>query len=293
MDIKMIDRLAARLRNGLSRLWGNVTPPSTDLAARMRSLERKVDALSKAMERQDLHSAHGVLKSTKTFDDAFKREKSLYVHYSERAHIALIVAGHYPGGDYLEFGSDGMGTFRNFLSAYDLNALDTSYPDTRFHAFDIFGSVNASDVDQGTEDYFASWTGPSKKKEALSWIQQHGLYGDRCYVHAGLFQQTVPAVLTEYASQENDGKRTIGFAFLDCNITPSYRFLFDHLVWGLKRGGFIYMDEYYLNTDVPPLFRRFGERLLNERKIETEFVTNAGTHGALFKLMGAKYDPSW
>jgi hypothetical protein len=33
----------------------------------------------------------------------------------------MMAAQFFPGGDYFEFGSEGAGTLRNFLTAFDLN----------------------------------------------------------------------------------------------------------------------------------------------------------------------------
>lgn len=228
------------------------------------------------------YGEHGVLAGTAGATIEEKSGMALAWQYRERSKIALAVAGNYAGGDYLEFGSDGMGTFRNFLSAYDMNQVDQRFPDTRFFAFDIFGHADPGARGGTDAAYFERWQGEAKKREARNWIERHGLYVDRCEIVAGYFENTVPAVLERY----RDGARKIGFAFLDCNITSSYRFLFGVLPPAVHPCGFIYMDEYHVNPQVPLLFQAFLEELRATRGFGAQFVRSAGVFGALFRFMG-------
>src|SRR4051794_34487930 len=61
----------------------------------------------------DLFAEHGVMIGTSHLTAAEKQGAQLFFGYKERAEVALAVAQLYPGGDYFEFGSEGMGTFRN------------------------------------------------------------------------------------------------------------------------------------------------------------------------------------
>lgn len=229
-----------------------------------------------------LFGPHGVMLSTATLSPEEKARRAIYWQYRERARIALSVAGNYRGGDYLEFGSDGMGTFRNFLSAYDLNGLDRHFPQTRFYAFDIFGRVDSREMDEYERTYFGHWEGEDKREQAHAFLDQHNLFRNRCEVHAGFFTDTVPPILERYRGVDAE---KIGFAFLDCNITTSYEFLFGLLPPCVNSHGFIYMDEYYENQDVPGLFREFVAELERTRGFGVEFVRNAGVFGALFRFM--------
>jgi hypothetical protein len=52
--------------------------------------------------------------------------------------------------------------------------------------------------------------------------------------------------------------RRIGFAFLDCNIAPSYKTCFDFPRDFIREDrAFIYMDEYFQTNEVPGLFQGF------------------------------------
>ena len=244
----------------------------------------RIAQLEAAATLASLFGPHGVMLSTATLSAAEKSRRAIFWQYQERAQIALAVAGNYCGGDYAEFGSDGMGTFRNFLSAYDLNQVDQWFPDTRFLAFDIFGSAGPRDMDNKESAYFSHWQGSGKEAQARDFLSQHQLYVDRCEIVPGYFQDTVASALQRY---QPPNRRRIGFAFLDCNISASYRYLFGLLSPVLHPRGFVYMDEYYLNPEVPLLFRDFVAELRRTRGIGVEFVRNAGVFGALFRLMDA------
>jgi hypothetical protein len=68
-----------------------------------------------------------------------KLEQAAEYDFTARAEIARDVASHYPRGDYLEFGSAGFSTLRNFLTAFDIHC-GARFPDLRFYAFDVFGN---------------------------------------------------------------------------------------------------------------------------------------------------------
>jgi hypothetical protein len=238
----------------------------------------------------ELFNQHGVLKSTKDIPDSRRIDYALYIPYRERAEIALHVAHFWRGGDYFEFGSDGMATFRNLLTGFDLNGMQAKYPDTRFYAFDIFGECSESiaQKERSERAYFESYAdipGVNKYQQALSTIRDHGLFLDRCVLRKGLFEDTLNQ---EFKDGYKAERRSISFAFLDCNILSSYRTCFDFIIDFVRPGTFVYMDEYYVTQGVPALFDRFCDRLKAEMgDVRPLFVRNAGTFGALF-LLAAK-----
>lgn len=230
-----------------------------------------------------LYGHHGVLENTSNLSDTDKLDHLLWWQFYEKAQCALAAALFYPGGDYLEFGSAGMATFRNFLSAFHLNKLDKKFPDTRFHAFDIFGNIDLTDRNEEEKEYFKDWKEQNAVNEAYDWINQHNLFIDKCEVHPGLFQDTLPSLLSRYMDEDTNKK--VGFAFLDCNITTSYKYVFEQLPPVMHPLGYIYMDEYHINPDVPYLFRKFIDKLKETRAIlGAEHIRNAGSFGALFRL---------
>lgn len=228
---------------------------------------------------------YGVLMSSAAMSHDEKVRDSLYLAYRERAEIALHVAYAYPGGDYFEFGSDGMGTFRNFLTAFDLNELDQRFPDTQFYAFDIFGDMGTKECEINTEDinYFRGYVDNSKYEQAQKYVVDHGLFLDKCHLMRGFFQDTMNQ---SFRNRLRASGRTIGFAFLDCNITSSYIFCLDAIFDFLKLGTFLYMDEYFMNKEVPALLEQYQARL-KEKGLRTLYIRNAGTFGALFLLSPA------
>lgn len=238
---------------------------------------------------EGIFGPHGVLVSTAQSNKSDLRDVALYYPYRARAECSLDVASvfEYFGGDYFEFGSDGMGTFRNFLTAFDIFDHSTRFSDTRFYAFDIFGKTTNDDAHSKIDpEYFPAWANGSSNKleEAHNYICGHGIMVDQCFVRPGYFQETLT---DEFKAQYLGEGRKIGYAFLDCNITSSYETVFDFIFELMGKDSAIYMDEYFVNKDVPVLFASFSERLLRERGLASYFMRNAGGFGALFRLMPA------
>jgi Macrocin-O-methyltransferase (TylF) len=205
--------------------------------------------------------------------------------YRARAECALDACTMYSTGDYFEFGSDGMSTFRNFLTAFDLFDLPKTLPDTRFYAFDIFGKVEQEkDLPEFSKTYFDSWKDVTNDKlqEAHDHIASHNIMPENCYIVPGYFEDTLSDQFKKGLLNE---KRSICFAFIDCNITSSYELVFDFVFDLMAKTGFVYMDEYFINADVPGLYRKFCDRLRDERGIESYYMRNAGGFGALFRLL--------
>jgi hypothetical protein len=86
---------------------------------------------------------NGRLRSSKWLPSRLKVAFANRYAIMERTEIALTVASMYAGGDYFEFGSESFTTFRNFLTAFDLNTHIAGHQNTRFFAFDVFGDVDA------------------------------------------------------------------------------------------------------------------------------------------------------
>jgi len=229
---------------------------------------------------------YGVLKTSKGMTHTEKVRDTLYFAYRERAEIALHVAYAYPGGDYFEFGSDGMGTFRNFLTAFDMNDLDQRFPETHFYAFDIFGDMQTKKcaIEEGDVNYFQSYVDNGKYEQAKKYVRDHNLFVDKCHLMRGFFQDTMTSTFMN--DMRNAGKK-IGFAFLDCNITSSYVFCLDAIFDFLNLGSFLYMDEYFMNKEVPALLDQYQLRL-HKKGLRALYIRNAGTFGALFLLVPTK-----
>ena len=86
----------------------------------------------------------------------------------------------------------------------------------------------------------------------------------------------------------------IGFAFLDCNIESSYRVVFDFLidVIGSYRM-FVYLDEYFIEPPVPPLYRAFARTAKERYNLDSIYMRNVGNFGALFCLLPPTGGPGW
>jgi hypothetical protein len=115
----------------------------------------------------------------------------------EKADIAVAVASCLPSGDYFEFGSVGLKTFQNMLTAADVWNLQGLGRDTHFYAFDIFGKLDpATEVAKANsgvaESYFADFTTAGDARERHeNMLTEHGVFLDRCHFIQGLYEDTL------------------------------------------------------------------------------------------------------
>ena len=231
----------------------------------------------------------GIMRSSAYLPARLKRVFEGRYAMRERAEIALAVASMYPGGDYFEFGCAGFRTFRNFLTAFDLNDRPALAPDTKFFAFDIFGDVDAGGGPRGESDYFEHYRGDDIYRENFKQLKRHRLLADRIEIVKGYFEDTLNEPFRARLRNEN---RRVGFAFLDCNIGPSYKTCFDFLEEFIQAGrAFVYMDEYLCTGGVPELFDKFCVAVRERHQLRAHYVRNAGGFGALFCFMPAEPAP--
>ena len=231
----------------------------------------------------------GGLKSTKNFSEQKKVSAEVYFHHREKAEVALSACSSWYGGDYFEFGSHDLATFRNMLSAYDLCSMTKQYPNVRFYAFDIFGdlTVNAPEdkkpeLDSNLGNYFAPYTvNGDQIRLHEKYLDDHGLYREQCFLIQGLFENTLTE---EFKQNYKAEERKIGFAFLDCNVDSSYKPVFEFIFDLMAENSYIYMDEYIQNPAVIEQFNQFAKELKKQRNIGSVYIRNAGGFGGLFRL---------
>jgi hypothetical protein len=236
-----------------------------------------------------LYNCSGQLKSTANYSKETKLTAEVYFHHREKAEIALTVGSSWYGGDYFEFGSHDLATFRNMLSAYDICAMTQSYQDVRFYAFDIFGdpTVNApknqkANTEEYLTQYFAPYMGGGNKIDLHhEYIKQHNVHRDKCFLVQGLFENTLTA---DFKNSYKTEGRKIGFAFLDCNMTSSYKTVFEFIFDLMAENSFIYMDEYLQSPPVIEYYKEFVDALREKRGMDSVYIRNAGGFGGLFRL---------
>lgn len=231
-----------------------------------------------------IYKSNGPLKST--FGSS--REELTYLdvifHFRESSQISLTVGSSWYGGDYMEFGSHDLNTFRNMLSAYHISGMCQAYKDVRFYAFDIFGKLEEKQnkLPSDVSHYFSPFSSQGDKYQwHLEMIKEHGLYVDQCILVQGLFELTLTKNFKASYQKEN---RKIGFAFLDCNITSSYKTVFEFIFDLLADNSYVYMDEYFQNPEVNTLFNDFCIKLRSKRKLGAVYIRNAGGFGGLFRI---------
>jgi hypothetical protein len=237
----------------------------------------------------------GRLKSTKHLAGPLntgwsKQVASVYFQHREKAEVSLAAASSWYGGDYMEFGSHGLNTFRNMLTAFDMFGLQSRFTDARFYAFDVFGKLHSDnpeieksmqEFERQSENYFSvQFPKGDEYARHLALLKDHGLFVDQCHLVQGYFQETLTADLAKEYKAEG---RKIGFAFIDCNIESQYKVVFEFIFDLMGEHSYIYMDEYPQSNGVIVYFEEFSSAL-RSRGIGVVQVRNAGGFGTLFRL---------
>ena len=229
---------------------------------------------------------HGVLRSVSHMTPYRKMLITSARNYRARSEIALDVASNFPGGDYFEFGAGSLNSFKSFLAAFDLNGLAARFPDSRFYAFDIFGNPDqGSGPPPDDRKYFEHWRNPYEVAAPIRSLERYVGLNDRCVIVPGYFQDTLNDDFKAMMRREN---RKVGFAFLDCNIASSYKFVFDFLLEVMKpERMFIEIDEYFEEhqPSIHPLYQDFAAKAKQRYNLDSLYMRNAGAFGALFCLM--------
>ena len=234
---------------------------------------------------QLLFNLIGQFNPPKDLPADYKSILGQYYAYGEWARVALDVANQYYEGDYFEFGSEGLNTLCNFLSAFHLNGHDRNKPNVRCFAFDIFGDPRKDEGLTSTEQtYFNAYTkGPAFYGEMEEKLRSFGLMEGRVELIKGYFKDTLDDAFKARLRAEN---RRVGFAFLDCNIPSSYKTCLDFLVDFIhEEKAFIYLDEYFQFGSVANLFDEFSATVLKRYGLKARYIRTAGAYGALFALL--------
>lgn len=245
---------------------------------------------------------NGPLVSSQYWSDSDRTDTEVYFHHYKKAEVMMAVGSSWYSGDFMEFGSGDLNTFRDFLTAYNICGMTRAYSDVKFYAFDVFGKLEEDVGD--LKDYFDPYT---KHGDRLEWHQQllnnHGLYLDKCQLVQGLFANTLTQEFKENwrndkkpgidyseialhlpAEHRNSAKRQIGFASIDCNIPSSYKTVFEWIFDAMAPNSYIYMDEGLQSPDVLAMWKTFRSALRLKRNIATTYVCNAGGFGSLHRL---------
>ena len=253
-------------------------------------------------KKPNIYSKNVPLISAAALTNDDRTDTEVYFHHWQKAELMMSVASSWYGGDFMEFGSHDLNTFRDFLTAYNICGMTRQYPDVQFWGFDIFGKLE--EENEELKKYFAPYSNQGDKLEYHnSLIRGHGLYVDKCHLVQGLFKKTYTAELKEiwrndkiggmvysdtvlHLSPEhrNSAKREIGFSSIDCNIPSSYKTVFEWIFDAMAPNSYIYLDEGLQSPEVMNMFQFFRAALFEKRKIDSCYVQNAGGFGALWRL---------
>jgi len=249
-----------------------------------------------------LFKTNGPLESSQYWSDQDRQDTEVFLHHSQKGEVMLSAASSWYGGDFMEFGSGDLNTFRDFLTAYNICGMTRMYDDVRFYAFDVFGKLE-EDVGENAA-YFEPYT---KHGDRLAWHQSlldsHGLYLDKCNLVQGLFKNTLTqerkdiwrsdkVMSIDYSDtalhlppeHRNSAQRQIGFASIDCNIPSSYKTVLEWIFDALAPNSYIYIDEGLQSPEVLAMWKKFTAALLEKRGIDVAYVRNAAGFGSLWRL---------
>ena len=239
----------------------------------------------RALRRRTIQDDAGVLRSAARLSDKHKSALTTAYAYRARAEIALDVACAYPGGDYFEFGSAGLCTFRSFLAAFDINSGHTKgFPDVKFWAFDIFGNPDqGSGPPVNERSFFEGWRGTRRVQRSRT--SAHALWSTQGTLRSGVRLLSGHSQQSHsnpsYAPTAEDRLRLPGL-----QSQLSYRLVFDFLLDVIgSHKMFIYLDEYLMDHPVAALYQKFAAEVKRRHRLTSIFVRNAGSFGALFCLM--------
>jgi len=294
MNLKTIKKLFTKRKK--EKNIENLVPNKTDTDEIIPNLTLVKDFLKQIdpsilqihLAKAGIYNLSGSFVPVKKLDAVTKSILAQNYAYSEWARIALDVASQYGGGDYFEFGSEGLNTLCNFLTTFHFNGHDKNFPNTRFFAFDVFGDPKKNeDLNPVEKDYFKVHTRtssfPSYFEEMQAKLKEYGIMENRVELIKGYFKESLNEKLKERLRNE---KRYIGFAFLDCNIAPSYETALNFLEEFMHPAhSFIYLDEYFQNFEVTELYKKFCERLYKRFGLRSFYVRTSGSFGALFRLL--------
>lgn len=231
-----------------------------------------------------------------------KQDADVFYQHSEKAECALIAMSSWYGGDVFEWGAHDLNTFRNMLTSIHLSGMAKGC-DTRFYAFDAFGKF--PDMGELT-DYFKPYSDQGDQiKRHESYLDEHGLFRDKCYLIQGLFKDTCteefkakwraskdPTIDDSCVARSwhlalehrNPKAREIGFASIDCNIASSYKTVFEFIFDMMAPNSYIYMDEGLQSSEVIAQWKQFCVQLDIQRNIRVLYIRNAGGFGSLWRL---------
>jgi hypothetical protein len=161
-------------------------------------------------------------------------------------------------GDYLEFGSHRVRTFRMALT----EAKHQGIQNMRFLAFDSFKGLPPNDGTHGIGEWQA---GGLTTSEDDFWkiIKEHGLYTDQVETFPGFYNESLTLDLKKQLSAVNTKASII---CVDCDLYESAVPVFHFIEEFLQDGTVIYIDDWFAshkgnpNKGLPKAFHEFQQR---------------------------------
>lgn len=162
-------------------------------------------------------------------------------------------------GDYFEFGSHKVRTFRMVLT----EARKKNFTDMNFYSFDSFdGSPDLGDLNQEHNIVYKAGELSTSEELFMSIIKEHSLFVDKVKTIKGFYETS----LNEECKKEfkNSGSK-ISLVTLDCSFYDSFVSAFNFIEDFLQEGTIIYIDDYRVTykgnpeKGVPKAFSEFAK----------------------------------
>lgn len=165
-------------------------------------------------------------------------------------------------GDYFEFGSHRVRTFRMALS----EARKRNLEEMHFHAFDSFEGLPEAGTKESEQPIWVKGALSTSLDEFWRIVKSHGIYVDKIHSVKGFYSDSLSVQLVEEMRATG---RLASFINIDCDLYESARGAFSFCKHFLQEGTVIYVDDlfagYKSNT-----FRGVGKALTEfEREISS------------------------
>lgn len=188
-----------------------------------------------------------------------------------------FIYAHKLRGDYFEFGSHKVRTFRMALT----EARKKNFTDMNFWAFDSFEGLPDVQNNFDHNPVYGAGELSTSREKFFEIVSEHGLFLDKIKAIEGFYEDSLTI---ELKKEILDAEIKIAFVALDCSFYDSFVSAFNFIEDLLQDGSIIYIDDYRVTFNGSPLqgapkaFKEFSE----ESKFKYEPFLDIGWFGKSF-----------
>lgn len=163
-------------------------------------------------------------------------------------------------GDYFEFGSHKVRTFRMALT----EARKKNFTDMNFYAFDSFdGSPDFGELNNEHGKIYKAGELSTSVESFMNTIKEHGLFVNQVYTIKGFYEKSLNDECKITLKLKNS---KIALVTLDCSFYDSFVAAFNFIEDFLQEGTILYIDDYRVTykgnptQGVPKAFKEFEKK---------------------------------